>query len=257
MEMKNEQVINNTPSPADVKKVMSLIRQHGVGALDTKKAEELGLFSRISFLVCAMHCLYTTAFRLQGEVDNLFDAAGARRHAIKMELENLAKAYDRFFRFFREFQTMDGVREMNEESEEFYHQFMRWCKLPELWALGDPQEVPTETDPMVRVSLPDKDLNFYTTVIDTESIEEPEESYCVTKYDRKARSQETVEDNVDKAYAQMVAKRMSANDPDAVYTATKVVEKTERRTIAIPLKVFIGGEMAGSYREIIKSALSD
>lgn len=255
--MKNEKVINNTPSPGDIKKVMSLIRQHGAGALDTRKAEELGLFSRISFLVCAMHCLYTTAFRLQGEVDNLFDVAGARRHAVKMELENLAKAYDRFFRFFRDYQTMNGVREMNQESEEFYHQFMRWCKLPEAWTLGDPQQTELETTPMVTVSMPDRDINFYTTVIDTESLEEPDETYCVTRYDSKARTQETMEDDIDKASAQMVAKRMSANDPESVYTATKLVTKTERRTEAIPLKVFVEGNLAGSYRDVIKSSLSD
>lgn len=250
--MKQEKVIDMDGSGYE-KNVTNLVRRSHASGLDLRKAEELGLFTRISNLVCAIHALNITACRLKGEVDNLFDMAGARRHEIKRELEAIDKAFDRFVSFFRGYQTLDGVRDMNEESEVLYHQFMRWCQIPEHWSLGDKQYTGAETEPLVTVECGNMDVNFYVSEIDHEDLSEPEESFCVTKYDRKTRQQETTEDDVDKASAQMVAKRMSVNDPENMYTVSKLTTYTRRTTYATPMKVFANGEMVGSYRKVLKS----
>ena len=249
--MKYERVINNDGSRHEGK-VIRLVRQNHTPGLDLEKAKELGLFTRISNLVCAIHALNMTACRIKGEVDNLFDMAGARRHEIKRELENIDRAFDRFVEFFRGYQTIDGVHDMNDEAEILYHQYMRWCQLPEHWALGDKQYTGAETEPLVTVECDNVDVNFYVSEIDHEDIEDPVEDYCVTKYDRKTRLQETAEDSVDKASAQMVAKRMSVNDPENMYTVSKLTTYTRRITYATPMKVFVNGNMVGSYREVLK-----
>jgi len=251
--MKKEEVINLVSTDADVAKVKAIIQKSHKQGLDVKKAEELGVFRRISYLTCAISTLNYTAFRLYTEVDNLFDAVGSNRHEVKRELDAVYKAFDRFIKFFRGYQSMDGVKEMNEETESFYHQFMRWCNLPEQWELGSNQLTEPETDPLILISNEDKELRFYRSILESEDLSEESVEYCVTKYNPATSTQETVEDKgLDKSYAQMVAKRYSANDQKGIYTASKLVTKDQRITEIYPLKAYENGELVGSYKKIIR-----
>lgn len=252
--MEREEVIELKPTEQEQARAKELVQKNHKKGLDIEKAQELGLFSRISFLTCAVTTLYTTAAKITGEIDNLFQIAGSDRHEIKMELEAVHKAYERFARFFRNYQTMDGVNEMNEETEQFYHQYMRWCNLPENWSLGKKQLTDPETDPLILIEKPDKDLRFYRSILESEDLTEEEVEYCVTKYDPKVSKQETVEDGgLDKSSAQMVAKRNSANDPTCIYTASKLITKEQKITEILPLKAYENGKLVGSYRKVFKS----
>lgn len=249
--MNKEEVIELNPTDADVAKVNEIVRRSHKQGLDVKMAEELGVFRRISFLTCAISTLNYTAFRLYTEVDNLFDSVGSNRHEVKRELDAVYKAFDRFIKFFRGYQSMEGFNEMKEETERFYHQFMRWCNLPEEWNLGDKQLTEPETDPLILISNEDKDLRFYRSIIDSEDLSEENVEYCVTKYNPATSTQETIEDKgLDKSYAQMVAKRYSANDPDGIYTASKLVTKEQRITEIYPLKAYGKGKLVGSYKKV-------
>ena len=251
--MNKEEVIEMKPTEADVTKVKALIRQNHSQGLDTKRAEELGIFRRISFLTCAASTLFHTSYCITQQIQDLFELAGSKRHEVKRELDAMQKAYDRFVKFFRGYQTSDGLKEMNEDVEQFYHQYMRWCNLPEQWELGDNQLTEPETDPLILIDKADKELRFYRSVLEAEDLTEEEVEYCVTKYNPATSTQEKVEDKgLDKSYAQMVAKRYSANDPDGIYTASKLVTKEQRITEIYPLKAYENGELVGSYRKVIK-----
>ncbi len=251
--MNKEEVIGLGVTDSDIAKVKELIIKNHKHGLNVEEAEEYGVFRRISFLTCAITTLYTTGYRILTNVNNLFEIVGANRHEVKRELKAMFDAYERFAKFFGVYQTVDGKKEMNEEISRFYHQYMRWCNLPEEWALGDAQLTEPETDPLILIDKADKELRFYRSVLEAEDLTEEEVEYCVTKYNAATSSQEKVEDKgLDKSYAQMVAKRYSANDPDNIYTASKLVTKEQRITEIYPLKAYEKGELVGSYRKIIK-----
>lgn len=252
--MTNEEIIELRVTDSDTAKVRELVLRNHKQGLDVDRAAELGLFQRISFLTCAVTTLYTTGYRLISNISNLFELAGANRYEVKRELKAMFDAYERFSKFFRGYQTSEGKQEMGEEVSQFYHQYLRWCNLPEEWALGDKQMTEPETDPLILIDKVDKELRFYRSILEAEDLSEEEVEYCVTKYNPETSTQETVEDKgLDKSYAQMVAKRYSANDPDGIYTASKLVTKNQRITEIYPLKAYENGELIGSYRKVIKN----
>lgn len=251
--MEKEEIIELHVTDSDIAKIRELVAKNHKRGLDVNMAEELGVFRRISFLTCAVTTLYTTGYRILTSVNNLFEVAGANRHEVKRELKAMFDAYERFAKFFGGYQTDNGKKEMSEEVRNFYHQYMKWCNLPEEWAVGDKQMTEPETDPLILIEKEDKDLRFYRSILEAEDLSEEEVEYCVTKYNPETSTQETVEDKgLDKSYAQMVAKRYSANDPDGIYTASKLVTKEKRITEIYPLKAYENGELVGSYRKTFK-----
>ena len=253
--MTNEEIIELRVTDSDTAKVRELVLRNHKQGLDVDRAAELGLFQRISFLTCAVTTLYTTGYRLISNISNLFELAGANRHEVKRELKHMFDAYERFAKFFRGYQTSEGKQEMGEEVSQFYHQYLRWCNLPEEWALGDKQMTDPETDPLILIDKVDKELRFYRSILEAEDLSEEKVEYCVTKYNPETSTQETVEDKgLDKSYAQMVAKRYSANDPEGIYTASKLVTKDQRITEIYPLKAYENGELVGSYRKVFKNS---
>lgn len=248
-----EEVINVQPTDTDKARAKELVRKNHKKGLDVEKAEECGLFTRISFLVCAATTLYHVANKIGGDIDNLFQIAGANRHEVKTEIEKYNTAFQKYLQFFKGFQTKDGFREMNEEAETLYHQYMRWCQLPEEWSLGKPQMVESETEPLIRIDTEDRELRFFHTILESEDLTEDVIKYCVTKYDPQTRTQETIEtEGLDKSTVAMVAKRYSANDNKNIYTASRLVTKEQKVTEIFPLKAYQDNNLIGSYRSVFK-----
>jgi hypothetical protein len=119
----------------DKEAIRKRIQHVGVKGLDIDKAEELGLMSRISNLLCAMHCLMMASNNIYGEVNALFDLAQIKKHEIKRACQEFQQAYDRWYKFWREYQTVGGVQEMNREAEDLVEQYMRWAGLPVRWEI--------------------------------------------------------------------------------------------------------------------------
>ena len=62
----------------------------------------------------------------------------------------------------------------------------------------------------------------------------------------------TVEENMDKASAMMVAKRLSSEDSDNIYTASRVREYMERKTDIVPFKAYKENQVVGSLTKVQK-----
>ena len=123
---------------------------------------------------------------------------------------------------------------------------MEWAQLPYEWNLGDKQRTDDNgADVALRMNIDDKEYTFRVTPLKEEILGDGDESWCVTKYDRKEHKQTTVENDMDKASALMVAKRMSADDQDNIYTASMVREQMVRSTVVTPFKAFKANETIG------------
>jgi hypothetical protein len=201
-----------------------------------------------------MHACICAAYRIYGGVDYLLTEIGAKRHEIKLVCNQFEKDFDRFLVFWaREgYQTSDGRLDMNKETEALYLNVMRWAQLPLSWSLGDPQHVEDAVDVVIKIEIGDRVLKFHRTVEKSEMLSDVEESWCVSRVDTQTLQQVVVEDGLDRGLAQMIAKRMSAEDADRVYTATKIETITERRIEACPIKAYIGGQTVGDVRKVFK-----
>jgi hypothetical protein len=131
---------------------------------------------------------------------------------------------------------------------------MDWAQLPTKWELGDKQRVDDEgLDVAIRINLDNgKQYTFKTTILKEDIVGDDNETWCVTKYDTKEHKQTTIEENMDKASAMMVAKRLSSEDDDNIYTASRVREYLERKTEIVPFKAYKENQVVGSLTKIQK-----
>lgn len=224
------------------------IRTVGVKGLDFEKAKELGFFTRISHLLCATHAAVMAAYRIYGGVDYMLSEFGGRKNEINREMNTFEKSFEKFIRFWTDYYAHGGAgREVNEETELLYRRIMEWAQLPFTWNLGDPQRVEDDgLDVAIRVDIDDdKQYTFRTTTIEGDIVGAAEESWCVTKYDTLEHKQTTVEERMDKASAMMVAKRLSHDDPNNIYTASIVRDYMEKKIDIVPFKAYKANETVG------------
>lgn len=223
------------------------IRTTGVKGLDFEKAKELGFFNRISNLLCATHASIMAAYRIYGGVDYLLSEFGGRKNEIAREMGVFEKSFTRFINFWTDYYAHGGAaREVNEETEVLFRRIMAWAQLPMTWELGGKQRTDDDDlDVAIRIDTDEKQYTFRNNTVNTELVGEAEESWCVTKYDVREHKQTTVEENMDKASAMMVAKRLSAEDADNIYTASVVRDYMERKTDITPYKAYKANETVG------------
>ena len=227
--------------------VIKRIHTAGVRGLNFEKAKELGFFNRISNLLCAAHASIMAAYRIYGGVDYLLSEFCVRKNEIAREMNIFERAVDRFIKFWTTYYAHgEAGKGVNEEVEVLFRHIMEWAQLPYEWNLGDKQRTDDNgADVALRMNVDDKEYTFRITTLKEEIIGDGDESWCVTKYDRKAHKQTTVENDMDKASALMVAKRMSVDDPDNIYTASMVREQMVRSTVVTPFKAFKANETIG------------
>ena len=251
MKQKISVPIHESITSDDVKR---RIKKAGMRNLSIKEAEEQGVFSRVSFLLCAMHSLTTVSYRLLGEVDMWFCDTGVKKHEIKRELNRFYGSYDKWFSFWRDYQDAAGIRDMNNDCEALYRQFMDWADLPLYWELGDEQRVKRETEPMIVIEEKDRLLNLYRDIAVKELLGEIEEEWGVMRADFSDNrySMQCVEKGMDKASAAMCAKRMSVDDTEHMYVASCLQGIEEKRVEVVPIKAYRRGEMVGNTYNVIK-----
>lgn len=233
--------------------VRGIIKTTGISGLDIDKAVELGAIDRISNMLCLMHSCVSVAYRVYGQVAYMLEILHGRKHEINKACNQFEKDFERFMNFWRRtYQTTDGVIEMNGETEKLYHKVMEWAQFPEAWNLGDKQHTEDDTDTLVYVPLEDVDLKLHRTTVEAEALSDPIEKWCVTKLELSTKKQTTVYTDIDKASAQMSAKRLSAEDTENIYTATILHTVDERRTDALPMKAYMCGECVGKVGKEFK-----
>ena len=227
--------------------VRCAIEKVHIAGLDVEKAKELGAIDRISYMLCLMHACISVSYRVFGQVDWMLNMLHGRKHLISRACNQFEKDFTSFLNFWRQqgFQTKDGTLEMNTETELLYHQVMRWAQLPERWELGDPQHVEDDCDVLVKVDMPDRELKFHRTTVESELLADPEDTWCVTKLEVATKVQTTVYDHMDKASAKMCAKRLSSEDAENIYTASILRTYEERRTEAMPMAAYQCGSEVG------------
>lgn len=252
--MVNEVIEVNTSEEVKRKVVHRIMLSH-VKGLDEQKAMELGVFDRISVMLCAMHMLNCVSVKVYADVEYMLKILGAdSKREIRIACNQFQTAFDNFMRFWSNHYARSGnpVKEMNMQVEALYHQFMSWAQIPESWSLGDPQSTMKSEDYAILVTLDDIDIKFFNSVLDRELVEDPEETYIVTKYDRSTKKQITIENNMDKASAMMIAKRLSAEDKENLYIACLERTLTERRKELIPFKVYSANNIVGTVKKKVK-----
>lgn len=236
------------------KDVEKRIRTVGVRGLDIDKARDLGLFQRISFMLCASHASVMAAYRIYGDVDYLLSQFGGRKNEIAKAMKDYEKAFAKFVLFWTDYYTHDGDawKDVGNETESLYHNIMRWAQLPESWQLGDEQRIEDKSDVAIKILNEDGVLTFHKCVANAKNIEEPRQSWCVTRYDKNEGTQTVVNSNMDKASAMMVAKRMSDNDKESIYTANMVFDIKESRTEITPYKSYKANKTIGTIKKEIR-----
>ena len=234
--------------------IIKRLKTTGVRGLDFEKAKELGVFTRISNLLCATHASIMAAYRIYGGVDFLMDEIHGRKNDIAREMNTFEKAFDRFVRFWTDYYAYDKAgQDVNEETETLFRHILEWAQLPYEWNLGDPQRVDDKgTDIAIKVETDDKTLTFRTTTLKDEVVGDGDETWCVSKYNTKEHTQIVVEDNMDKASAMMVAKRLSVDDKENIYTACVVYENMVRQTIVTPFKAYRDNQTVGRLMKEFK-----
>lgn len=254
--MKEEHVIEMKVSEQAFRQVMNRVTRAHVRGLSIEKAKELGIFQRMSLLLCGMHSLNAAAYRVYGGVDYLLEILGAdKKHEIRVACGAFQRAFDDFMNFWsRYYNGGEAQMEMNGEVEELYHQFMRWAQLPESWGLGDPQNTEDDTDSLlvVREDGNDRELKFYPSTLSSEIAEDIKESWMVTRYNRRTHQQVSEHEDMDKASAQMVARRLSAEDPENLYTASCVREYDQHVVEVLPMKAYKKDTLISNVRKVLK-----
>ena len=255
--MKDEEVIELRASEQARRQIMNRVIRAHVEGLDEEALDKLGFYDRISMLLSGMFTLQAVAYRLYGGIQYLLETIDANnKREIRVACNSFQQAYDSYLGFWSKYyMTRDGAQmEMNNESEALYHQFMRWAQLRESWSLGDPQRCEDNTESLMEYDAGDFNtlLKFYTSILNSEIVEEEKETWMVTRYNRNERKQFVVEEGLKKADAQMVAKRLSDNDKGNVFIVSKIRTYTEKKTEAIPFKAYQANKLVSSIRKTFK-----
>lgn len=232
-----------------IEDVQNRIKKTGVRGLDFQKAKELGVFERISNVLCAVHATVVAAFRIYGDIDYMISEYGGRKNEIARAMNEYEKSFDKFFRFWTEFYaSKDSSMDMIEDSESLYHRIMEWADLPETWELGGEQRLKRKNF-AIKIETDGDVLYFHKGVAESEPIGDVDESWCVTKFDRMEHKQTTIHTDMDKASALMAAKRLSADDTKNIYTASILRKAVERKETIIPFKAFKANQTIGKIKK--------
>lgn len=252
--MEEKEIIELNGSSVVEDDIIKRLKTTGVRGLDFEKAKDLGFFTRISNLLCAVHASIMAAYRIYGGVDYLLSEFGGRKNEINREMNNFEKAFTKFINFWTGYYAHgDAGKEVNEETEVLYRRIMEWAQLPFEWELGGKQRVDDNgRDVAIRMDIDDKQYTFKKTVLDSGMVGDAKESWCVTKYDVMEHKQTLVEENMDKASAMMVAKRFSDIDKKNIYTASIIREYTETRTEVTPFRAYKANETVGRLTKMTK-----
>ena len=245
--MQNDNVIELIGSISVADDVKKRIATTGIRGLSVEKAKEFGLFDRISNLLCAMHTGVAASYKVYEDIYLLLCNFGVKKNEIVKACNDFEKAFEKFTRFWTDYyKSKDSQNDVEVESDDLYHKIMRWAQLPESWQLGDDQhcKVPEMRDAL-QVNVNDSLFTFGVCTLNERSIGEDMESWCVTKFEPSTRKQICVEEGMDKASALMVAKRLSAEDQENVYTASMVRDFAESKTEVTPFKAFKGNQTVG------------
>lgn len=249
--MDEKGVIQLSESSVVADDIQKKIRTAGVRGLDFEKAKELGVFQRISNLLCVVHSSVMAAYFVYGEVDYLIDQLNARKYEIAHEMNMFDKAFDRFVKFWTGYYAHGtSGREVSYEAERLSHKIMEWMQMPETWQLGEEQRTTSFREGCIRIDLPDdKVFTFYKAELNHELVGEPKETWGVFCYDPNTDKQTSVNTDMDKASALMVAKRLSDENPDNIYSASIIRDLVEKRTEVIPFKAFKANETVGKITQ--------
>jgi hypothetical protein len=184
-------------------------------------------------------------------VDYLIDQLNARKNEIAREMNMFDKAFDRFVKFWTGYYAHGtSGREVSYEAERLYHKIMEWMQIPEAWQLGEEQRTKSLREGCIRIDLPDdKVFTFYKAELNHELVGEPKETWGVFCYDPKTGKQTSVNTDMDKASALMVAKRLSDENPDNIYSASIIRDLVEKRTEVMPFKAFKANETVGKITQ--------
>ena len=233
-----------------VKDVEKKVKTVGVRGLDFNQAKELGLFQRISNTLCVVHSCIVAAYRVYGDADYLLSEIGAKKNEIAKAMNDYVRAFSKFFSFWTTYYTdANSKADVMKDTESLYHRLMDWADLPENWQLGDEQKLKRK-NVAIKAEIDDDVYYFHTGTMESKEIGDAEETWCVTKYDRKEHKQTTVNVDLDKASAVMVAKRLSVNDTENIYTASRLRIVTEENTNVLPFKVYYQGNVIGNIKNI-------
>lgn len=244
--MNKYEKINLVGSTKIEESVTKRIATTGVRGLSFEKAEELGLFTRISLLLSTMHTASVAAFKVYKQVEDLLDAFGGRRNDIAKACNDFNKAMEKFENFWTDYYVKnESYRDVDYEIMNMYQNILRWSGIPEKWVLGGAQSVDEKNaDVSIVIDNGDNLLRMSGSVINEKNVA-CEESWCVTKYDVDTRVQTCIHSDMDKTSAMMIAKRLSDEDRKNVYTASQVLDVTKEETIVTPTKAFQANNTIG------------
>ena len=232
--------------------VQNKVKTVGVRGLNFEKAKELGVFQRIGNLLSVMHATLSASNMIYGHASSLMDDLHGRRNEIAREMNMFEKSYERFLNFWTSYYANGASgREVRHETDVLYHRIMDWAQIPERWQLGEPQRTDSDSEIAIRIhsELDDRVYTFRNSSIDV-STEEQKESWGVLCYDTQADKQTAIYTDIDKASALMVAKRMSKEDSNCIFTAATLRDVTEKRTDVIPFKAFRNNIAVGDITKI-------
>lgn len=239
----NVEIVGSVDIADDIKRK---VQTTGVRGLDMEKAQELGIFQRIANLLCVTHASIMAAYRVYGGVDYLIDQLNARKNEISREMNIFDKAFDRFVKFWTGYYAHGkSGAEVNFETENLYHKIMEWMQMPETWQLGEEQRTESKSDACIRVDLPNERVFTFHKASLNEEILDNKECWGVLCYDPKNNTQTSVNTNMDKGSAMMVAKRLSDENKENIYTAAIIRDVVEKRTEVVPFKAYMANETAG------------
>lgn len=222
------------------------VRTTGVRGLDIDKAKELGVFQRIANLLCVTHASIMAAYRIYGGVDYLIDQLNARKNEIAKEMNMFDKSFERFVRFWTDYYAHGkSGKEVLVETERLYRKIMEWMEIPENWQLGEEQRTKPEEYTGIQLTMPDKRILTLRKASINEDITIKNEKWGVLCYDPKANKQTSVYTDMDKASAMMVAKRLSKENKDCIYTASIIRDVEETKTEVVPYRTYMDNETIG------------